>query len=113
MWLANQSGTCYVKVNNTAMQYGLQATYDLSVHEYTPTPDLTISKGSTGLLRGGGLARYTLVFTNSGTVVAGNVIVTDRLPAELLYSSDTGGGAPDATGRVVVWHLGAGPEGAR
>ena len=107
IWVADESGICYVKVRDNASRFGPTITYDLSVRKYAPAPDLAISKRLNGLLRGGDVVSYTLAYTNAGTFLASSVTVTDRLPIQMAYSSDSGGGVPDVGGRVVTWAVGA------
>ncbi|MBI3979603.1 MAG: DUF11 domain-containing protein, partial [Chloroflexi bacterium] len=109
VWVAPQSGTYYLKVRHyrTAATFsGAHATYDLSVRENVPAPDLAVAKSLSGVLRGRDIVTYTVSYRNSGAIPATGVFVTDRLPAGLTYSAVTGGGVPDATGRVVVWDVG-------
>ncbi|HMD44717.1 MAG TPA: isopeptide-forming domain-containing fimbrial protein, partial [Acidimicrobiales bacterium] len=59
----------------------------------TPEADLSISKTHTGSFTAGQPASYQLVVTNNGpSNNAGNITVTDQLPAALTFVSATGAG---------------------
>ncbi len=67
-----------------------------------PLPSLSISKvASPDPVQAGGLLTYTLTITNSGSVTATNVVITDALPANTTFVSASDGGTE--TNGVVEW----------
>ena len=83
--------------------------------------DLELTKGSdaAGPLSPGELATYTLEVTNNGPAHASGVVVTDFLPEDVAYVSDTCGAGPPTPGggppgdvRVLSWNVGALSNGA-
>lgn len=63
--------------------------------------DVAITKtGPTGVLIGTPFT-FTLTATNNGPNAAANVVITDTLPANLIFVSATGGGT--LAGNVVTW----------
>lgn len=53
----------------------------------------------------GGLITYTLVYTNTGTDTATNVVISDPIPAQTTFVSASSGGTYAAG--AVTWNLGA------
>ncbi len=69
--------------------------------------DLTVSKrDSRDLVGVGQMFAYTLTITNTGIAEAPDVILTDTLPAEVSWQSDTCSAGPPA-GNLLVWNVGA------
>ena len=54
---------------------------------------------------------YTIEVTNSESTDAENVVVTDVLPAGVIYVSSTPAGTYDANTGEVTWNLGTIPQG--
>lgn len=48
---------------------------------------------------------FTLVLTNHGPETATSVVVTDALPAEIIWTNDTAGAGPPA-GSNLIWNIG-------
>ena len=81
-----------------------------------PIPDLAVEKTilAPGVLDPGYSAEYRLTWINQGTSIAGDVVLTDTLPAELLYSSSDILSAPAGSdpaefslqGNTLTWKLG-------
>ncbi len=67
---------------------GINDTYD-----YEPdTPILTLTKSAPATVQEGETFVYSLTLTNSSTLAsANNIVITDPLPAEVVYVSDDGG----------------------
>ena len=69
--------------------------------------DLTLSNGaSTASTTPGSAIAYTLMVLNNGPETALGVVVTNFLPAEVDYVSNTAGASPPA-GTVFTWNIGA------
>jgi len=70
-------------------------------------PRVTIEKSTTATrIDPGGQVSYTVVVTNTGPVTAPDVIVTDRLPVGLTFSSADDDGCTSADGATVTCQLG-------
>ena len=76
--------------------------------EGAPAADLALTKvaSTTTPLLGSNVV-FTLTVTNNGPDAASGVVVTDLLPGNLTYVSDTGGGAYDPN--TGLWTVGAVP----
>ncbi len=72
-------------------------TYELYV-SYEAAPDLAITKNGPATADPGDLITYTLTITNSGTISATNLVITDAIPSGANYVS--GGARVDDT---VSW----------
>jgi len=74
-----------------------------------PLPVLTLTKSASPTsARPGDTVHYTLMYNNTGTAAATNVVLTDVLPAQLTYvagSANAGGTYTDST-RTLSWNLG-------
>jgi uncharacterized repeat protein (TIGR01451 family) len=68
------------------------------LHPVVASSDLAISKSGPSTANPGDLITYTLTITNSGTVAASNLVITDAIPAGATYIS---GGT--RVGDVVSW----------
>ncbi len=73
-------------------------------------PDLTITKSGPNLLFPGGIVTYTIAYSNTGLGDAPSVVITDMLPANVLYLTDSSGldcpaCAVNATG-PLTWTVG-------
>lgn len=66
--------------------------------QLTQTGPLTVILGSP--------IHYRLTYTNTGNLTATNVVVTDTLPAFIIYETASAGGVWDAGSRQVTWTLG-------
>ncbi|MFB0535781.1 MAG: hypothetical protein ACETWR_12460 [Anaerolineae bacterium] len=70
-------------------------------------PVLTISKSdSPDPVLTGGLITYTLHYTNSGSVAATSVLITDRVPLSTTYQTCSGGSVCGMSNGVVSWTIG-------
>ena len=73
------------------------------------TADVWVEKwveGSDQVMPGGPVI-YTIRYGNDSEVVAETVILTDTLPADTTYASDTSGVTPTIDDGTVVWRLGS------
>lgn len=71
--------------------------------------DLTKTASSSSVVPGGALS-YTLGLINNGPEPGADIVVTDTLPAEYTWTSDTCGAGPPAggpPGGVLTWNVGA------
>jgi uncharacterized repeat protein (TIGR01451 family) len=74
-----------------------------------PVPDLVVDKTGPAVIAPGGTVRYGVTVTNTGGATAVDVVLTDTLPAPLVFDSASRGGREVAPG-VVRWALGLLPE---
>jgi uncharacterized repeat protein (TIGR01451 family) len=70
-------------------------------------PDLYVSKGASGEAIAGQEFEYFISYGNVGDGAASAVVVTDTLPSDTTYVSDTSGQTPTIVGNQVQWNLGA------
>ncbi|MGD1993927.1 MAG: hypothetical protein PVI59_12100, partial [Anaerolineae bacterium] len=78
-------------------------TSTLSTTVQAPVIMLEKSDGRETAEPGDGL-QYTVRITNTGSVTATNLVITDRLPADVIYVSDTASPAEDQrTDQTLVW----------
>jgi uncharacterized repeat protein (TIGR01451 family) len=69
--------------------------------------DVGIRKTSTlTQVVGGSTVTYTVVYSNAGTAVANNVVITDTLPPGMGYVSDTSGLPVTVGTGVITWQVG-------
>jgi len=75
---------------------------------YEPAPDLSVNKWAegSGQAAPGQPVVFHMRYGNEGEAVASTITLTDTLPAELTYASDSSGVAPLVAGNEVVWTLG-------
>ncbi|WP_167854876.1 COG1361 S-layer family protein [Mangrovimicrobium sediminis] len=74
-------------------------------------PHLTLDKTASRTTAGAGeQISYTLTYANNGSGDATGVVLTDTLPADVLFYSASGGGAHAAG--TVTWNIGTIPAGA-
>lgn len=72
-------------------------------------PDVAIAKSVVGPINGyqsGDIITYTITYSNIGQGMANNVVITDQLPAGVVYLSSTSSpnlGAPTNIGGVLTW----------
>jgi uncharacterized repeat protein (TIGR01451 family) len=59
--------------------------------EPVTAPDLTVTQAGTAIGRPGAVLTYTVTYANAGYLAASGVVITDSLPAELSYFSDSSG----------------------
>ncbi len=73
-----------------------------------PAPDVRVEKWAegSGQAAPGGPVVYTLRYRNEGNAEAATVYLTDTLPANTTYVSDTSGFAASVGGGQVVWTFG-------
>ncbi len=73
-----------------------------------PAPNLRLEKWPEGSGQAfpGGAAVFHLRVQNDGDAAASQVIVTDTLPANASYASDSSGVTPTFAGSEVIWDLG-------
>lgn len=96
-WIAQASGIYYVKIsrypNEHPSWYGCHTSYDLSVSGWGVIPsvtDLAIDKaGAVPAIPPGRLIIYTVYYTNTSPADATNVRITDTLPVDTTWVSDT------------------------
>ncbi len=72
----------------------------------TPT-DLSINKIGPVNYTPGSLVVYTITLSNASTVLAENVTISDALPANTSYVSDTSGLGSVAAGSTLTWSVGS------
>lgn len=77
-----------------------------------PGPDVASNQWTQGQPAAGSRFWYWIEYRNDGDLAATNVVLTDTLPAEVIYVSDNSGVAPSIAGNQVVWALGTLPPGA-
>ncbi len=72
-----------------------------------PAPDLRVEKWAEGSGQSfpGGPVIFNIRYQNNGQA-AGQAILTDTLPANTVYASDTSGLTPFVAGGVITWNLG-------
>lgn len=72
-----------------------------------PKPDMRVEKWREGgdVLAGGSII-YTIHYRNDGNADAETVILTDTLPANTTYTTDTSGFTANVSGGQVVWSFG-------
>jgi uncharacterized repeat protein (TIGR01451 family) len=63
-------------------------------------PDVKIAKAGNGTIAAGGVATFTVTVTNDGPGAATNVVVTDTLPAGLIWTEDPDTSECSITGNV-------------
>ncbi|HEY1663003.1 MAG TPA: tandem-95 repeat protein [Verrucomicrobiae bacterium] len=68
-----------------------------------PLADLAIGKSAPATILAGSNLTYTVTLTNFGPSIASSIIVTDALPAGVIFVSASGGGTTNAG--VVSWNL--------
>jgi len=78
---------------------------------FVPYLDLSICKWATNdaldrVFRAGDPIFYHISYYNSGSKKAENVNITDYLPAQMMYSTDTKGGIYSAPSHTVTWNIG-------
>jgi uncharacterized repeat protein (TIGR01451 family) len=107
---AGESITLTFKTYQTASQQAAWAYLD-EVSLGSSHPDVWVEKSAwdTTVLPGG-LITYTLTYGNRGATPASQVVLTDTLPAELVFV--TASVTPDATSPALVWELGDLPAGS-
>lgn len=81
------------------------------VFEETPT-DIEVTKSGPHIAALGDTLSYTLVVSNTSTEDAASVVLTDTLPAGLIYGSDDIGPHTSPSAGVYVWNLGDLPAGS-
>ena len=74
------------------------------VTSVTPVADLAIAKVGPAFVLASGAVSYTISVTNFGPSSASSVVVTDTLPAGVIFGSASGNGAENAG--AVSWSLG-------
>ncbi|MCB8954391.1 MAG: DUF11 domain-containing protein [Ardenticatenales bacterium] len=82
---------------------------DLVVNVFhAPAADMRVEKWADGNNRvaPGGLMVFQLTYTNDGDATATTVWLTDTLPANTSYVTDSSGVVPTVVGNQVVWQLG-------
>ncbi len=65
--------------------------------------DLAVSKGAPGSVNTGAALTYTLSWVNNGPGPAVNVVLTDTLPAGVVFVDATGGPTYDLASRSLTW----------
>ncbi len=70
-------------------------------------PDLVVGKTSAGQPTAGGGYSYNVTYANNGGAIANNVLITDVLPADMTYITDTTGVPSTVAGNVVSWDMGS------
>ena len=77
------------------------------------TTDVAIAMEGPAMIRAGGVLTYTLSYSNVGSAVASDVVITDELPVGLSYQADDSG-LPHAewAPQVHRWEVGELPSGA-
>jgi uncharacterized repeat protein (TIGR01451 family) len=74
----------------------------------TPAADLVVSKSaSVSMAQEGDTVDFEIVVTNGGPGVVAGAVVTDSLPAELIFASATPAGAFDQATSMWSWTLGS------
>ena len=75
---------------------------------------LNLSKvGPAGCVNPGDTFTYTISYDNTlNNYSVSNVVITDNLPPETTYVSNTGGGTYDSVNHRVIWNIGSLPAGA-
>ena len=78
-----------------------------------PAPDMRIEKWAEGNeVSPGGPAIFTIYYRNDGDGEGENIIITDTLPANTAYVSDSSGENANVNGNQVTWEMGPlGPDG--
>jgi uncharacterized repeat protein (TIGR01451 family) len=71
-----------------------------------PLADLVIAKVGPMMVEPGATLTYTILLTNTGWTTATNVVVTDILPAEVMFVTQTSGFLFYPVGQHLVWELG-------
>ncbi|HVS02609.1 MAG TPA: DUF11 domain-containing protein [Thermoanaerobaculia bacterium] len=89
---------------------GLSGGRDLLFQIYGRVPQADLAIAKTGVEQAPGRVTFTLTVGNAGPDEATGVVVTDELPAELLYVSDTCQGTPGSPWSWQVGSLAAGAE---
>lgn len=99
----------------TSDQLTTPNTTNTTVHTVTSAPNLALVKTNnpTGALGVNGQVVYSLQLTNTGNENAGNVVISDTLPAGTTFVSASAGGSYNLATNAVSWNIGtlAGPAG--
>ena len=74
-------------------------------------PDLGIVKEGPALVNAGDTVTFTISYSNSGTLAATGVVLTDRLPSGMSYVADSGGG--NHVDGLIAWDIGGLAVGAQ
>ena len=69
-----------------------------------PTIDISKTDGQ-ATVRPGNVLTYTLRITNSGSLAATGLVVTDVLPSDVILTGSTTPVTTSQTGRILVWNL--------
>ena len=102
--ITDQSGTSY----HYNGDYGENITINVP-----PEADLGITKTVNNTApRYGDIIKFTMNVVNVGPDAAENVVVTDLLPAGLIYLSSTPAGVYNSSTRLITWNLGTLAKGA-
>ncbi|MCG6987532.1 MAG: DUF11 domain-containing protein, partial [Gemmatimonadetes bacterium] len=87
---------------------GLSAQVAVTLQVAPGPPDVALTKTGPATATAGAQITYALAVAHvGGTIGATGVVVKDSLPAQLTFSSATGGGTYDATTRTVTWNVGS------
>ena len=71
-----------------------------------PVAELSVAKSGPGSATPGGLIRYHIAISNTGTTTATGTVLTDTLPAAVDFMTQTSPFSFTSLGREVVWQLG-------
>ncbi len=102
--IANQDGSISLTY---ACDTAGSLTSGLAIRFFRPTAyaDLEVAKtANTDFVNAGETFNYRITVTNGGTLDAEDVVVTDELPADLTYVSDSCGGS--LAGSTWTWNVG-------